>query len=122
MYKNNEIILNNMFNNVDTMLLYEDLIINKKLENNTIYYSQTIRLNKNNTYKLPLFNYNYFDLLSDISIYYNKRTYIIMKKNKEYLEILTEHLLDHEVLKKEDVIKLLGKDLCDKYTIDDIEL
>lgn len=97
MYKNNEIILDNVFNNVDTISLYQDLIINKKIENSTIYYSKKIRINKNNTYKLPLFNCNYFDLLSDVSIYYNKCKYIIKELPEDINQKIYSYLSDIDV-------------------------
>ena len=62
---------NNIFD-ANSMVLYEDLMINNKDKIQKMYFSKIIRLNRNDIYKIPIYNYRSFDLFSDINVYYNK--------------------------------------------------
>lgn len=98
MYKNtNEIVLNNMFH-IESMSLYEDLVINKKKNTHQTYYSDVIQIKINNSYKIPIYNYRVFDLVSDINIYYNQlNNFTIKDLPNDINNIVLSYLSDIDV-------------------------
>ena len=98
MYKNTgEIVINNMFH-IDSMSLYEDLVINKKKKTHQTYYSDITQIKTNKTYKIPIYNYRVFDLISDINIYYNQlNNFTIKDLPNDINNIVLSYLSDIDV-------------------------
>ena len=88
---------NNIFD-ANSMVLYEDLMINNKDKIQKMYFSKIIRLNRNDIYKIPIYNYRSFDLFSDINVYYNKlHNFTIKDLPEDINQIVFSYLCDIDV-------------------------